>query len=92
MEEQDSDAGIGLLFSLVCRSRGDSVAVSFELGILPNRPAGDCARMARQAEERGYGGVWIAESRSPMHDAHCVLAVLTAQTNALQLASGPRTP
>lgn len=64
------------------------MAVSFELGILPNRPVGDCVRMAGQAEELGYGGVWVADSHSVMRDAYCVLAILATQTNALRLASG----
>lgn len=64
------------------------MAVSFELGIIPNRPVGECLRMAQQAEELGYGGVWIADSHSVMRDAYSILAILAIQTEALQLASG----
>lgn len=64
------------------------MSVSFELGILPNRPVADCVRMARQAEELGYGGVWVADSHSVMRDAYSVLAILATQTNTLNLATG----
>ena len=56
--------------------------VSFELGILPNRPVADCVRMARQAEELGYGGVWVADS----HSVHILDAIAVACTPAESVA------
>ncbi len=64
------------------------MAVSFDVGILPNRPVSDCVSMARQAEELGYGGVWIADSHSVMRDAYAVLSILATRTKSLTLAAG----
>lgn len=64
------------------------MSVSFELGIIPNRPVDDCLRMAQQAEQLGYGGVWIADSHSVMRDAYAILTLLAVQTDTLKLATG----
>lgn len=64
------------------------MSVSFELGILPNRPIDDCIRLARLGEDLGYGGVWIADSHSVMRDAYTILAALAVQTSRLALATG----
>lgn len=64
------------------------MAVSFELGIIPNRPVGECLQMASRAEELGYGGVWVADSHSVMRGAYEILAVIAARTTSLSLATG----
>ena len=42
------------------------MSVSFDIGILPNRPVSECLELARAAEDFGYGGVWLADSQCVM--------------------------
>lgn len=64
------------------------MAVSFELGIIPNRPIQECLEMAKLAENLGYGGVWVADSHSVMRDAYEILAIIATQTERVKLATG----
>lgn len=64
------------------------MSVSFDVGILPNKPIQDCIQMGVVAEELGYGGVWIADSHSVMRDAYAILSVLAVQTKRIKLATG----
>lgn len=64
------------------------MSVSFDIGILPNKPIQDCVRMGQVAEELGYGGVWVADSHSVMRDAYAILSVLAVQTKHIKLATG----
>ena len=51
------------------------MTISFDIGILPNRPFAECVDLCVTAEELGYGGVWVADSQSVMRDAYALLAV-----------------
>lgn len=64
------------------------MSVSFDVGILPNKPIQDCIQMGVVAEDLGYGGVWIADSHSVMRDAYAILSVLAVQTKRIKLATG----
>ena len=62
--------------------------VSFEIGILPNRPVKECLELARAAEELGYGGVWLADSQCVMRDAYTIMSLIASQTSRIRVASG----
>ena len=64
------------------------MAVSFDIGILPNRPFAECVDLCVTAEELGYGGVWVADSQSVMRDAYALLAVAATRTDRIRLATG----
>jgi 5,10-methylenetetrahydromethanopterin reductase len=64
------------------------MAISFNVGMLPNRPINDCIEQGVAAEQLGYDGVWVADSHSIMRDAYAVLNVLAAKTDKLKLATG----
>ncbi|HJP39437.1 MAG: LLM class flavin-dependent oxidoreductase [Gammaproteobacteria bacterium] len=64
------------------------MSISFDLGILPNRPIQGCIDLALRAEQLGYSGVWIADSHSVMRDPYSILAALAVQTEQLALATG----
>ncbi|MCU7930734.1 MAG: LLM class flavin-dependent oxidoreductase [Candidatus Thiodiazotropha sp. (ex Codakia rugifera)] len=64
------------------------MSVSFEIGILPNRPVSECLSLTRQAEECGYGGVWVADSQCVMRDAYILLSQIALQTSRIQVAAG----
>ena len=62
--------------------------VSFEIGILPNRPFRECVDLCVAAEKLGFGGVWVADSQSVMRDAYALLSVVGAKTDRIRIASG----
>jgi 5,10-methylenetetrahydromethanopterin reductase len=64
------------------------MTISFDVGILPNRPFAECLEQCTAAEELGFGGVWVADSQSVMRDAYALLAVAATRTNRIRLASG----
>ncbi|MDT8320507.1 MAG: LLM class flavin-dependent oxidoreductase [Xanthomonadales bacterium] len=64
------------------------MSISFHLGLLPTTAAANCIEMAKQAEELGYAGIWVADSHSVMRDAYGILAALAPQTCRLLLATG----
>lgn len=64
------------------------MSVSFDIGILPNRPVNDCMKLALAAEELGYGGVWLADSQCVMRDAYAIMSLIAEQTSRIRVASG----
>ena len=64
------------------------MAVSFDVGILPNRPIAECVDLCVAIEELGFGGVWVADSQSVMRDAYSLLAIAATKTKRIRLASG----
>ena len=64
------------------------MAVSFHIGILPNRPLADFVDWIAHAEELGFAGVWVADSQSVFRDAFMALALLAARTRRMELATG----
>lgn len=64
------------------------MSVSFDIGILPNRPVYECLELARAAEDFGYGGVWLADSQCVMRDAYTILSLIAMQTSHIRVATG----
>jgi 5,10-methylenetetrahydromethanopterin reductase len=64
------------------------MAVSFHIGILPNRPIQDFVGWIARADELGFGGVWVADSQSVFRDAFMLLTLLAGHTRHMQLATG----
>ena len=65
---------------------------SFHIGVLPSRPVAEVAELAGQAEERGFEGVWIADSQSIFRDAYLALTAACLRTSRLTLATGVTNP
>ncbi len=64
------------------------MAVTFHVGILPNRPLDEITPWIAQADELGFGGVWVADSQSVFRDAFMALALFAKQTRHMELATG----
>ena len=64
------------------------MAVSFHVGILPNRPIEDFVNWIAQADELGFGGVWVADSQSVFRDAFMALTLFADRTRHMELATG----
>ncbi len=64
------------------------VAVSFHIGILPNRPLSDFVDWIARAETLGFGGVWVADSQSVFRDAFMALTLFADRTSHMELATG----
>lgn len=64
------------------------MAVSFHVGILPNRPLSDFVDWIAMADELGFGGVWVADSQSVFRDAFMALTLFSTCTRTMQLATG----
>jgi len=64
------------------------MAVSFHIGILPNRPISDFVDWIARADELGFGGVWVADSQSVFRDAFMALTLFAEHTRHMQLATG----
>lgn len=66
--------------------------VAFGVGLLPRAPVREVADLAVYAEERGFDGVWIADSQSIFRDAYAALALAAARTRRIRLATGVTNP
>ena len=64
------------------------MAVSFHIGILPNRPLADFVDWVAHAESLGFGGVWVADSQSVFRDAFMALTLFADRTSRMELATG----
>ena len=64
------------------------MSVSFHIGILPNRPIEDFVDWIAQADELGFGGVWVADSQSVFRDAFMALTLFASRTRHMELATG----
>ena len=64
------------------------MAVSFHIGILPNRPLADFVDWVARAEKLGFGGVWVADSQCVFRDAFMALTLFANRTRQMQLATG----
>jgi 5,10-methylenetetrahydromethanopterin reductase len=64
------------------------MAVSFHVGILPNRPLNDFVDWIAKADELGFGGVWVADSQSVFRDAFMALTLFAGCTRRMELATG----
>lgn len=61
---------------------------SFHIGILPNRPIGDFVDWIAEADELGFGGVWVADSQSVFRDAFMALTLFADRTLSMELGTG----
>jgi 5,10-methylenetetrahydromethanopterin reductase len=68
------------------------MAISFDIGLLPQGPIAETAELAVLAEELGFGGVWVADSQSVFRDAYAALALCAAKTRRIRLATGVTNP
>ena len=64
------------------------MAVSFHIGILPNRPLADFVDWVARAETLGFRGVWVADSQSVFRDAFMALTLFADRTKRMELATG----
>ncbi len=64
------------------------MTISFNVGLLPNRPLNECIEMGIIAERLGFDGIWVADSHSVMRDPYAILNVLAIKTEKLKLATG----
>ena len=64
------------------------MAVSFHIGILPNRPLRDFVDWIALADELGFGGVWVADSQSVFRDAFIALTMFAQRTKNMELGTG----
>jgi 5,10-methylenetetrahydromethanopterin reductase len=62
------------------------MAISFDIGLLPQGPIAETAELAALAEELGFGGGWVADSQSVFRDAYAALAL------CVRLATGVTNP
>ena len=68
------------------------MAVSFHVGILPNRPIADFVDWIAHADELGFGGAWVADSQSVFRDAFMALALFADRTTHMQLGTAVTNP
>src|SRR5919204_473984 len=69
-----------------------TVDVSLDLGIVAREPALDVIELCVEAEERGFGGLWVADSQAIFRDAFAILAVAAARTQRILLSTGVTNP
>ena len=62
--------------------------VSLDLGIVAREPAPDVVELCVEAEERGFGGLWVADSQAIFRDAFAILAVAAARTRCTRRRAG----
>jgi len=68
------------------------VDVSLDLGIVPREPAPDVIELCVEAEELGFGGLWVADSQAIFRDAFAILAAAAARTQRILLSTGVTNP
>jgi 5,10-methylenetetrahydromethanopterin reductase len=68
------------------------VRAQFDIGILPQEPVADFVDLVAAAEDKGFGGVWVADSQSIFRDAYAALAVCALRTRKMLLATGVTNP
>ncbi len=69
-----------------------TTAVSFHIGLLPDRPIGEIAALCAEAEALGFDGAWIADSQSIMRDGWAALALAAERTERIALGTGVTNP
>src|SRR5438045_1657390 len=74
------------------RAKLRPVDVSLDLGIVPREPAPDVIELCVEAEQHGFGGLWVADSQAIFRDAFAILAVAAARTQRILLSTGVTNP
>ncbi|WP_210492909.1 LLM class flavin-dependent oxidoreductase [Patulibacter sp. SYSU D01012] len=67
-------------------------APDFCVGLHPDRPIGEVADLAVEAERLGFPGVWIADSQSLFRDVYTALTVVAERTEHIRLGTGVTNP
>jgi len=68
------------------------VGVSLDLGIVAREPTPDVIELCVEAEELGFGGLWVADSQAIFRDAFAILAVAASRTKRILLSTGVTNP
>jgi 5,10-methylenetetrahydromethanopterin reductase len=64
----------------------------FCVGFHPDRPIGEVADLAAEAERLGFPGVWVADSQSLFRDVYATLALVADRTQRIRLGTGVTNP
>ena len=64
----------------------------FCIGFHPDRPSGEVADLAAEAERLGFPGVWVADSQSLFRDVYAALALVADRTSTIRLGTGVTNP
>lgn len=67
-------------------------APDFSIGFHPDRPIGEVADLAVEAERLGFPGVWVADSQSLFRDVYTALALVADRTSTIRLGTGVTNP
>lgn len=67
-------------------------SAEFHVGLLPDRPAAEVARLAAETEALGFAGAWVADSQSIWRDAFAALTLAAASTDRIALATAVTNP
>lgn len=67
-------------------------APRFCIGLHPDRPAAEVARLAVEAERLGFPGIWIADSQNLFRDVFATLALVAAGTETITIGTGVTNP
>ena len=62
------------------------------VGFHPDRPVGEVADLAADAERLGYPSVWIADSQSIFRDVYAALTLAAERTTRIALGTGVTNP
>lgn len=65
---------------------------AFSVGFHPDRPIGEVADLAVEAERLGFPGVWIADSQSIFRDVYAALTLVAERTSRIAIGTGVTNP
>ena len=58
----------------------------------PDRPIGETADLAAEAERLGYEGVWVSDSQSIFRDVFAALTLVAERTSRITIGTGVTNP
>ena len=58
----------------------------------PDRPIGETADLAAEAERLGYEGVWVSDSQSIFRDVFAALTLVAERTSRVTIGTGVTNP
>jgi 5,10-methylenetetrahydromethanopterin reductase len=65
---------------------------AFSVGFHPDRPIGETADLAVEAERLGFPGVWVADSQSIFRDVYAALTLVAERTSRIAIGTGVTNP
>ena len=68
------------------------MSVSLDLGIVARELTPYVIELCVEAEELGFGGLWVADSQAIFRDAFAILAVAASRTKRILLSTGVTNP